>query len=143
VRYEPPENLSPAIIRYVYTMTSDGRSYAAIIAQLAARKLLAIIPDPEKGVVTLQKLVQDRRDWAQLAPEEKRVFKGPFRVGRPGAAGAAGIVRNRAHSKSCGGPVRRQVLYPQLRLGCSRAGAHSRSHHLAGLVFGDFRNRQG
>ena len=28
VRYEPPANLSPAAVRYIYTMACDGRSYA-------------------------------------------------------------------------------------------------------------------
>lgn len=72
VRYDPPENLSPAALRYVYTMRSDGRSYAAIVGQLAARKLLAIVPD--KGSIFVEKLADDDRSLRNLPEQERRVF---------------------------------------------------------------------
>lgn len=74
VRYQPPEGLSPAAIRYVYALQCDGRSYAAIVAHLAARKLLAILPDPVKGETWLVRLSDDYRALRSLPEEEKRVF---------------------------------------------------------------------
>lgn len=74
VRYAPPEGLSPASVRYVYTMHSDGRSYAAIVAQLAAKKLLAIVPDQDRGTIHVEKLIADDRPLRSLPEEERRVF---------------------------------------------------------------------
>jgi hypothetical protein len=78
VRYTPPDGLSPAAIRCAYTMGSDGRSYAAILAQLAAKKLLAIVPDRNRGVITLRKLAEDDHARRALPDEEARVFKDLF-----------------------------------------------------------------
>src|SRR2546426_1519171 len=44
VQYKPPEGVSPAEAGYIYTLTCDGRTYAAIVADLAARGLLTIEP---------------------------------------------------------------------------------------------------
>jgi hypothetical protein len=74
VRYAPPENLSPAGARYIYTMHSDGRSYAAIVAQLAAKKFLAIVPDKGQSTICVEKLTEDGRAVRSLPEEEKRVF---------------------------------------------------------------------
>jgi hypothetical protein len=78
VRYAPPDGISPAAMRYIAVMQSDGRSYAAIIAQLAAKKLLAIVMDPDIGAVTLQKLSKEGRERRNLPEEEARVFKDLF-----------------------------------------------------------------
>jgi hypothetical protein len=78
VRYEPPARLSPAAVRYVYTMSCDGRSYAAVIAQLAAKKLLEIIPDGATGQVTLKKLPGADHLRRGLPEEEARIFKELF-----------------------------------------------------------------
>jgi hypothetical protein len=75
VRYTPPEDLSPAAVRYIYTMACDGRSYAAIVAQLAARKLLAIVPDRDRGAIHVEKLTEDDRALRGLPEEERRVFE--------------------------------------------------------------------
>lgn len=75
VRYQPPDQLSPAAVRYVYTMHSDGRTYAAIVAQLAARRLLAIGPGKEHGAIYVEKLAEDHHRLANLPEEEKLVFK--------------------------------------------------------------------
>jgi Predicted membrane protein (DUF2207) C-terminal domain len=75
VRYQPPEGLSPAVIRYLCTMSSDGRTYAAIVAQLAARKVLAIVPDKDSGATYLEKLTEDYHVLRGLPEEERRVFK--------------------------------------------------------------------
>jgi len=75
IQYRPPEGLSPAAVRYVYTMgASDGRTYAAIVAQLAARKLLAIVPQQVNGAICVVKLTEDRHLLRSLQAEERRVF---------------------------------------------------------------------
>jgi hypothetical protein len=74
VRYQPPEGLSPAAVRYIYTMGCDGRSYAAVVAQLAARKLLAIVPDERGSGILVERLNDDDPPLRGLPPEEKRVF---------------------------------------------------------------------
>lgn len=76
VRYTPPDNLSPAAIRFIYTMGVDGRTYTAILARLAARSLLEIAPSG-KGI-TLKKTESDYRAARNLPPEEKMVFKDLF-----------------------------------------------------------------
>jgi hypothetical protein len=76
IRYRPPEGLSPAAVRYVYTVgSSDGRTYAAIVAQLAARKLLAIVPQHINGAICVAKLKEDRHLLRSLPAEERRVFE--------------------------------------------------------------------
>lgn len=75
IRYQPPQGLSPAALRYVYTMgASDGRTYAAIVAQLAARGLLAIVPEQASGAIYLVKLKDDRHQARSLPEEENQVF---------------------------------------------------------------------
>lgn len=75
VRYQPPAGLSPAGIRYLSTFRCDGRTFVAILAQLAAHKLLSIIP--AKAVI-LTKLRDERHLARQLREEEKLVFKNLF-----------------------------------------------------------------
>jgi hypothetical protein len=74
VCYQPPDRLSPAAIRYIYTMGCDGRSHAAIVAQLSARKLLAIVAERPNGRIYVQRLNDDDTALRGLPPEEKRVF---------------------------------------------------------------------
>src|SRR5262249_6928166 len=74
VRYQPPDNLSPAAVRYIYTMHSDGRSYVAIVAQLAARKLLAVVPGKDRNTTYVEKLAKGYSALRSLPEEEKRVF---------------------------------------------------------------------
>jgi hypothetical protein len=74
VCYQPPDGLSPAAVRYVYTMGCDGRTYAAIVAQLAVRKLLAIVPDERSGGIFVERLNDNDPPLRDLPPEEKRVF---------------------------------------------------------------------
>jgi hypothetical protein len=78
VRYEPPEDLSPAAMRYVYTMGCDGRTYAAVVTQLAAQKLIDIIPDFTTGKVILKRLAEHAHLRRGLAQEEARVFHDLF-----------------------------------------------------------------
>lgn len=78
VRYQPPAGLSPAAVRYLITLGCDGRTLVAILAQLAAYKLLSIIPDKDKGAVYLNKLQEGRHLAEKLADEERIVFKSIF-----------------------------------------------------------------
>src|SRR5512142_2616332 len=77
VHYAPPDNLSPAAMRFIYTMGSvDGRTYTAILARLATRGLLEIAPTGKS--VALKKTESDHRAARNLPPEEKMVFKDLF-----------------------------------------------------------------
>jgi len=76
VRYTPPDNMSPAAMRFIYTMGADGRTYTAIMAQLAARGLLEIVP--QKNGVMLKKTETDHHESRNLLAEEKKVFKDLF-----------------------------------------------------------------
>jgi Predicted membrane protein (DUF2207) len=71
-RYEPPEDLSPAAARYIASGTTDGRSFAAVIAQLAIRGCIRVELVNEK--YKLSRLMSDRTTEAALAPEELRVL---------------------------------------------------------------------
>jgi predicted membrane protein DUF2207 len=76
VRYTPPDNMSPAAMRFLYTMGADGRTYTAILARLAARGLLEILPG--KNGVMLKRAEADHRAARDLPVEEKKVFKDLF-----------------------------------------------------------------
>jgi hypothetical protein len=78
-RYDPPEDLSPAAARYVATGTTDGRSFAAIIAQLAVRGSIRV--ESADGKYKLSRLVGDRATESALAPEEMRVLTLLFEDG--------------------------------------------------------------
>jgi hypothetical protein len=75
-RYEPPEGLSPAALRFIAHGTTDGRSLAAVIAQLAVRGSLRV--ESEDGKYKLSRLMSDRATDSSLAPEEKRVLRVLF-----------------------------------------------------------------
>jgi hypothetical protein len=78
-RYEPPEGLSPAAARYIASGTTDGRSFAAVIAQLAVRGCLRV--ESENGKYKLSRLMSDRATESSLAPEEKCVLAELFADG--------------------------------------------------------------
>ena len=78
-RYEPPEGLSPAAIRYIASGTTDGRTFAAVIAQLAVRGCLRV--EPIIGKYRLSRLMSDRTTESMLAPEEKRCLSLLFEDG--------------------------------------------------------------
>jgi hypothetical protein len=78
-RYEPPDGLSAAAVRYAVTTGSDGRSFAAVIAALATRGCLRV--EPQNGKYKLSRLMSDRATEAKLAPEEARVLRMLFEDG--------------------------------------------------------------
>jgi hypothetical protein len=80
VRYEPPQDLSPAAVRYIRTTGTDARTLAAVIAQLAARGCMEI--DPQDGNYKLKQLKSDASVVASLAPEEARVLEMLFEDGK-------------------------------------------------------------
>ncbi len=71
-RYEAPDGLSPAAARYIASGTTDGRSFAVVIAQLAVRKCVRV--ETSNGKYKLSRLMADRDTVAALAPEEKLIF---------------------------------------------------------------------
>ena len=86
VRYEPPAGHSPAAVRYIRTAGCDGRTLAAVLAQLAVRECLTI--ELESGGYKLTKRNADPGGENALAPEESRVLEllfedGPEAIVRP------------------------------------------------------------
>ena len=80
-RYEPPEGLSPAAVRYVRTTGSDGRTLAAVIAQLAGRGCLEVAT--QNGNYSLTPLKAEASAEQTLAPEEACVLSMLFEAGPP------------------------------------------------------------
>ena len=78
-RYEPPEGISPAAARYIASGTTDGRSFAAVIAQLAFHGCIRV--DSQNGKYKLSRLMSDRATEAALAPEEKFILALLFEDG--------------------------------------------------------------
>lgn len=78
-RYEPPEGISPAAARYIASGTTDGRSFAAVIAQLAVHGCIRV--ESENGKYRLSRLMGDRASEAALAPEEKFILALLFEDG--------------------------------------------------------------
>ena len=71
-RYEPPQGFSPAAVRYISRGTTDGRTFAAVISQLAIRGCLRV--EPVKDKYKLSRLVSDPATEAALASEEKLIL---------------------------------------------------------------------
>lgn len=78
-RYEPPEGISPAAARYIASGITDGRSFAAVIAQLAVHGCLRVAA--ENGKYKLSRQMSDPAAEASLAPEEKFVLALLFEDG--------------------------------------------------------------
>lgn len=83
VAYEPPAGLSAAAMRYIAYGTTDGRAFAAVIAQLAIAGCLRVEPgsSAQNGKYKLSRLMSDRATEAALAPEEQRVLRLLFSDG--------------------------------------------------------------
>ena len=76
IRYGPPAGLSPAVIRYLFTLNCDGRTLAAVLAQLAARSEIAVTP--RDGSVYLTWRQKDHQQLERLSDEERFVLKNIF-----------------------------------------------------------------
>src|SRR5215467_13052523 len=79
-QYGPPEGMSPAAVRYLITTGSDGRSFAAVIAQLTSRGFVNV--QPLGGKYRLFKESRSPSEAASLAPEEAQVLRILFSDGR-------------------------------------------------------------
>ena len=82
-RYEPPENFSPAAVRYLHRMGYDNRIFAATILDLAVRGALRI--RQEKGRLWKQTftLIPHRDFDAALPPEDEVVRRELVGDGTP------------------------------------------------------------
>ena len=73
-RYDAPEGLSPAAIRYIMTSGSDRKTLVAVLLSLAAKKCIDLRPEGSSYIAT--RLVSGASDT--LAPEEKLTFNFLF-----------------------------------------------------------------
>jgi hypothetical protein len=78
-RYEPPDGISPAAARYIASGITDGRSFAAVIAQLAVHGCIRV--ESDHGKYKLSRLMSDGAAEAALAPEENFVLALLFEDG--------------------------------------------------------------
>ena len=69
-QYHPPEGLSPAAVRYIYTGGSDHKTLASVLASLAVKRMIAI--QPQEDGFRVQRLAAPAE--ATLAPEEESVL---------------------------------------------------------------------
>jgi uncharacterized membrane protein YgcG len=72
-RYEPPQNLSPAAMRYLQRMGFDNKTFAAAILDMAVRGYLTI--KPQAGSYVLHR---NGKDESVLSPDEKPVAEFLF-----------------------------------------------------------------
>lgn len=71
-RYEPPAGISPAGARFLLTTGTDGRSVAAVVADLAVRGCISVVPD--SGRYRVSRLISDADAQKALPAEEKEVL---------------------------------------------------------------------
>ena len=69
--FHPPENLSPAAMRYIYRMGFDNKAYSAAIINMAVKGFLTI--EDDDNTYTVRRV--DGADEAVLAPGEKTVLR--------------------------------------------------------------------
>jgi Predicted membrane protein (DUF2207) C-terminal domain len=70
-RYQPPANMTPAEVRYLFTGSTDRKTVAAVLVHLAAQKLITI--RPENGDYRITMLVEQPPDG--IAPEEAAAMR--------------------------------------------------------------------
>ena len=78
-QYGPPDAMSPAALRYLVTTGSDGRSFAAVLAQLAHRGFVCVEPRAPKYLVRRES--NPPANPSCLAPEEAQVLRILFSDG--------------------------------------------------------------
>lgn len=69
--YDPPGGMSPAAMRYLLTGTTDRKSVAAVLAHLAAKKLISV--EPQNGDYCVRRTVQEAP--GDLPAEEAAAFR--------------------------------------------------------------------
>jgi len=80
--YEPPESLSPAVMRYILYMRYDDRCFAAAILSLAVKGYLTIREDAPSGLLSRGRytlLSTSKAADAGLSRDEKVVLEQLFR----------------------------------------------------------------
>jgi hypothetical protein len=80
-RYEPPSSLSPAAVRYLLISNADGRSVAAVLAQLALRRCISV--EHKSGRYQISRLPANPEIEKQLAGEEARILEMLFEDANP------------------------------------------------------------
>jgi hypothetical protein len=80
-RYEPPSSLSPAAVRYLLISNADGRSVAAVLAQLAIRRCITV--EQKSGSYQISRLPASPEVEKQLAGEEGRILEMLFEDTNP------------------------------------------------------------
>lgn len=70
--YDPPEGISPAGARFLRTTGTDGRSVAAVVADLGVRGCVSIAP--QSGIYRVSRLVSTADAQKKLPPEENELF---------------------------------------------------------------------
>ena len=76
-QYEPPQGISPGVARYVLTGGSDGTTLAAVLAALAAQKVISIQPQGRSFLITLL------NNKVRVMPEEAAVVNNILGVELP------------------------------------------------------------
>ncbi len=94
--YEAPQGFSPAAARYIATGVTDGRTFAAVIAQLAVHGCIRV--ESENGKYKLSRLMSDRTAESALAPEEQAILKLLFEDGPVFEVGTAKDERTNAQN---------------------------------------------
>jgi len=120
--YAPPENFSPAAVRYVTEMGYDQRVFGAAIINMAVKKYLSI--QEKDGAYTL---LRGPADSSTLSPEEKaaadKLFGGGNRI----------ELKNTQHAQIAGAV---EALKTWLRLHLEKVYFFTNSRYLVpGLVF--------
>ena len=77
IRYRPPAELSPAAMRYLFTLSCDGRTFASVLAQLGVRRVIDVTP--RDGLVYLTWKQRSRLELEHLSDEERLVLKKVFK----------------------------------------------------------------
>ncbi|HKM47175.1 MAG TPA: hypothetical protein VJX69_06285 [Terriglobales bacterium] len=73
-QYSPPGDMTPAEMRYLRVGVSDNKSVAAVIAHMAARRLISVTPSGSEYVIT--RLVDELP--GELPEEESDAFRAMF-----------------------------------------------------------------
>ncbi|MBP7652381.1 DUF2207 domain-containing protein, partial [Candidatus Dependentiae bacterium] len=73
--FSPPENMSPASVRYIYKMGYDNKTFTASIVSMAIKKYLIIKEDNKNFTLVKQK----NADINALSEEEQKAAKALFR----------------------------------------------------------------
>ncbi len=77
VLYNPPENISPAVMRFISQMGYDNKAFTAALINLAVKGLITIQDDD--GEYTVIKKAGAEKD---LSPEESKLYRRLFSAGQ-------------------------------------------------------------